>query len=73
MLFNIPKVSFTELTVHLTHIDTIITAFPKRWGRNKPDDSGVHKSIRVRLETAQDSIKSIYHLGKNNVLSASVV
>lgn len=45
--------------------DTIITAFPKRWGRNKHDDSGVHKSIRVRLATAhKDGIRSIYHLGQ---------
>jgi hypothetical protein len=49
--------------------DTIITAFPKRWGRNKLDDSGVHKSIRVRLKMAQkDGIKSIYHLGKKMCL-----
>lgn len=42
---------------------TIITAFPRRWGRNKPDPSGVHKAIRDRLEDLQDGdIRSIYDL-----------
>ncbi|RYP46525.1 hypothetical protein DL768_007272 [Monosporascus sp. mg162] len=41
---------------------TIITSFPRRWGRNKPDSSGVHKTIRERLETRKEEIKSIYHL-----------
>ncbi|KAI9899368.1 hypothetical protein N3K66_005829 [Trichothecium roseum] len=44
---------------------TIITSFPKRWGRNKPDSSGVHKSLRDRLEamhTRGEGIQSIHHL-----------
>ncbi|KAK5655193.1 hypothetical protein OQA88_6092 [Cercophora sp. LCS_1] len=52
-----------QLWLWILDDNTIITAFPKRWGRNKLDDSGVHKSIRVRLKTAhKDGIKSIYHL-----------
>ena len=46
---------------------TIITCFPKRWGRNKPDSSGVHKSLRDRLEYMsgrREGIQSIHHLGK---------
>ncbi|KLU81147.1 hypothetical protein MAPG_00242 [Magnaporthiopsis poae ATCC 64411] len=40
---------------------TIITSFPRRWGRNKPDPSGVHKCLRDRLANNR-SISSIYHL-----------
>ncbi|KAM0514992.1 hypothetical protein ACHAPE_006314 [Trichoderma viride] len=41
--------------------DTIITSFPRRWGRNKPDSSGVHKSLRQILGKKKD-IRSVYHL-----------
>ncbi|KAF3015892.1 hypothetical protein E8E14_009873 [Neopestalotiopsis sp. 37M] len=41
---------------------TIITAFPRRWGRNKPDPSGVHKSLRERLRQNTEVIKSTHHL-----------
>jgi len=52
-----------QLWLWILDDNTVITAFPKRWGRNKLDDSGVHKSIRVRLNTAhKDGIKSVYHL-----------
>lgn len=47
------QLTFTE--------DTIITAFPKRWGNNKPDSSGIHKSLRERL--CYSEITSIWHLG----------
>jgi len=44
-------------------VDTIITSFPKRWGRNKPDPSAVHKSIRLRLKVARKyEIRSAYDL-----------
>lgn len=43
--------------------DTIITCFPKRWGRNKPDPSAVHKGLRLRLKVARkDEIRSVYDL-----------
>ncbi|KAK8024397.1 hypothetical protein PG993_012463 [Apiospora rasikravindrae] len=42
--------------------DTIITSFPRRWGRNKPDPSGVHKSLRERFEARPEDIKSVQHL-----------
>ena len=43
--------------------DTIITSFPKRYGRNKPDPSAVHKSIRLRLKLVRkNEIRSIYDL-----------
>lgn len=37
-------------------VDTIITSFPRRWGRNKPDPSAVHRAIRDhfgRLDNTQ--------------------
>lgn len=44
-------------------LGTIITSFPRRMGRNKPDSSGVHKCIRSRLENLQDGqIGSVYDL-----------
>jgi hypothetical protein len=52
-----------QLWLWILDDNTIITAFPRRWGRNKLDDSGVYKSIRVRLKAAKnDGIKSIHHL-----------
>jgi hypothetical protein len=43
--------------------DTILTAFPRRWGRNKPDPSAVHRAIRDHLGSADSShITSIYDL-----------
>ncbi len=42
---------------------TIITSFPKRYGFNKHDLSGVHRSIRERLRTARkNQIRSVYDL-----------
>ena len=45
------------------HPDTIISAFPRRWGRNKPDPSAVHRAIRDHLGAIDKSrINSIYDL-----------
>ncbi|KAL2287853.1 hypothetical protein FJTKL_04658 [Diaporthe vaccinii] len=42
---------------------TIITALPKRYGLNKQDSSGVHKSIRIRLQNLRPGhIKTVYDL-----------
>ncbi|KAK4237256.1 hypothetical protein C8A03DRAFT_34787 [Achaetomium macrosporum] len=42
---------------------TIITSFPRRYGYNKHDLSGVHRSIRARLGTARkNQIRSVYDL-----------
>ncbi|CAN8097527.1 unnamed protein product [Discula destructiva] len=41
---------------------TIITSFPRRWGINKPDSSGIHKSLRERLARTDLNIISVYHL-----------
>ncbi|KAJ0351576.1 hypothetical protein KNSL1_003207 [Colletotrichum chrysophilum] len=40
---------------------TIITSFPKRYGANKQDPSGVHKSIRTRIKNARkNQIRSVF-------------
>ncbi|KAG9231778.1 hypothetical protein BJ875DRAFT_468505 [Amylocarpus encephaloides] len=41
---------------------TILTSFPRRVGRNKPDSSGVHKSLRERLSTGEERIFSVFDL-----------
>jgi hypothetical protein len=42
---------------------TIITSFPRRYGTNKHDPSGIHKSIRTRLkESRRNQIRSVYDL-----------
>lgn len=42
---------------------TIITCFPRRYGANKHDNSGIHKSIRVRLgEKRHPQIRSVFDL-----------
>ncbi|KAI0862286.1 hypothetical protein F4860DRAFT_123398 [Xylaria cubensis] len=59
--YGSPRVVMVDqLWLWILNDNTIITSFPRRWGRNKPDPSGVHKSLRVRLE--QEEISSIHHL-----------
>ncbi|KAI1084341.1 hypothetical protein F5B20DRAFT_593450 [Whalleya microplaca] len=42
---------------------TLITSFPRRWGKLRPDTSDVHQSIRTRLVNANnDEINSSYDL-----------
>lgn len=42
---------------------TIVTAFPKRYGLNKQDLSGAHKSIRIRLQNLRPGhIKTVFDL-----------
>jgi len=55
---------FFPLMAESESLDTIITSFPRRWGRNKPDHSGVHKGIRARLNHLRlGQIQSVYDLG----------
>ncbi|KAK8004927.1 hypothetical protein PG990_010964 [Apiospora arundinis] len=42
--------------------NTVISSFPRCWGRNKPDPSGVHKSLRERFEARPEDIRSAEHL-----------
>jgi hypothetical protein len=42
---------------------TILTSFPRRVGKNnKPDPSGVHRSLQDRLATGEDKIHSVFDL-----------
>ena len=46
-----------------TATDTIISSFPRRWGRNRPDPSAIHKSLRSRLQyVRQGEISTAYDL-----------
>ncbi|KAH6651973.1 hypothetical protein BKA67DRAFT_660747 [Truncatella angustata] len=52
-----------QLWMWILDSKTIITCFPKRYGANKHDSSGVHKSVRLRIgEGRYKHVKSIYDL-----------
>ncbi len=44
-------------------LETVISSFPRRWGKNRPDPSAIHKSLRTRLQNAPNGeIASAYDL-----------
>ncbi|KAH7399882.1 hypothetical protein BKA64DRAFT_467978 [Cadophora sp. MPI-SDFR-AT-0126] len=52
-----------QLWLYILDDNTIISSFPRRWGRNKPDWSGVHKGIRARLDHLREGeIQSVYDM-----------
>ncbi|KAH8594211.1 hypothetical protein B0O99DRAFT_687855 [Bisporella sp. PMI_857] len=52
-----------QLWLYVLDDNTIISFFPRRWGRNKPDWSGVHKGIRSLLAHLHvGQIESVYDL-----------
>ncbi len=52
-----------QLWMWILDESTIITLFPKRYGVNKQDLSGVHRSIRMRLKTVRkNQIRSVFDL-----------
>ncbi|KAI1373718.1 hypothetical protein F4677DRAFT_186798 [Hypoxylon crocopeplum] len=62
---NIRKLSrvimVDQLWMWILDKKTIITCFPKRYGTNKQDASGIHKSIRLRLEdNVSEQIRSVF-------------
>ncbi|PQE10394.1 ankyrin repeat protein [Rutstroemia sp. NJR-2017a WRK4] len=63
---NTRVIMVDQLWLYVLDDKTILTSFPKRMGRNKPDSSGVHRCIRNRLEKLQKShngqINSVYDL-----------
>ncbi|KAH8679093.1 hypothetical protein BGZ60DRAFT_402512 [Tricladium varicosporioides] len=61
---KVPRVVMVDqLWMWILDENTIITCFPKRWGRNKPDPSAVQKCIRTRLRSARiDEVRSVYDL-----------
>ncbi|KAN0096257.1 hypothetical protein V8E51_015062 [Hyaloscypha variabilis] len=62
---KVPRVVMVDqLWMWILDENTIITSFPKRWGRNKPDPSAVQKCIRTRLRAARvDEVRCVYDLG----------
>ncbi|KAI0126573.1 hypothetical protein BJ170DRAFT_684158 [Xylariales sp. AK1849] len=63
---NIQKVSrvvmVDQLWMWILDAKTIITYFPKRYGVNRHDPTGVHKAIRTRIRTGQHQIRSVFDL-----------
>ncbi|PVH86274.1 hypothetical protein DL98DRAFT_11413 [Cadophora sp. DSE1049] len=60
---NTRVVMVDQLWLWILDDNTILTSFPRRWGRNKPDPSGVHKSLRDRLKhLPEGQIQSVYDL-----------
>ncbi|RWA03890.1 hypothetical protein EKO27_g11217 [Xylaria grammica] len=51
-----------QLWMWILDANTIITCFPKRYGANKNDASGIHKSIRSRVEEI-GSVHTVFELG----------
>lgn len=52
-----------QLWMWILDEQTIITCFPKRYGVNKQDSSGVHKSIRSRLKgLRKEHIRTVFDL-----------
>ncbi|KAK4204602.1 hypothetical protein QBC40DRAFT_272606 [Triangularia verruculosa] len=60
----IPRVVMVDqLWLWILDENTILSAFPRRWGRNKPDPSAVHRAIRDHLGAIDHTqITSIYDL-----------
>ncbi|EAA30255.2 hypothetical protein GE21DRAFT_9902 [Neurospora crassa] len=63
-LESIPRVVMVDqLWMWILDENTIITAFPRRWGRNKPDPSAVHRAVRDYMASVdKGQINSIYDL-----------
>ncbi|KAH9206745.1 hypothetical protein DL95DRAFT_486120 [Leptodontidium sp. 2 PMI_412] len=61
---KVPRlVMVDQLWMWILDEKTIITSFPRRWGKNRADPSAVHKSLRTRLKTARhDEIRSAFDL-----------
>jgi len=60
---NTRVVMVDQLWLWILDGNTIITSFPRRWGRNLPDPSDVHHSLQQRLESMhEEGIQSIYDL-----------
>ncbi|KAI1756205.1 hypothetical protein F4782DRAFT_550101 [Xylaria castorea] len=64
---NVRKVSrvimVDQLWMWVLDGKTLITCFPKRYGANKQDYSGVHKSIRTSLENiGSNQIRTVFEL-----------
>lgn len=52
-----------QLWMWILDESTILTSFPKRYGLNKEDYSGVHKAIKMRLRGLRsDHIKTVFDL-----------
>lgn len=52
-----------QLWLWILDENTVISCFPRRWGRNNPDPSAVHRGIRDRFKALDvDEVRSVYDL-----------
>ncbi|KAH8179959.1 corA-like mg2+ transporter protein [Sarocladium implicatum] len=52
-----------QLWLWILDENTVISCFPRRWGRNNPDPSAVHRGIRDRFKSLTvDEVGSVYDL-----------
>ncbi|KFA78383.1 hypothetical protein S40288_10970 [Stachybotrys chartarum IBT 40288] len=52
-----------QLWLWILDENTVVSCFPRRWGRNKPDPSAVHRGIRDRLGAlGKDQIHSAFDM-----------
>ncbi|KAI1169866.1 hypothetical protein F4777DRAFT_571584 [Nemania sp. FL0916] len=61
---HVPRVVMVDqLWMWILDAHTLITCFPKRYGANKQDYSGVHKSVRTNLENlGPGQIRTVFEL-----------
>jgi hypothetical protein len=61
---KVPRlVMVDQLWLWILDEKTVISCFPRRWGNNRPDPSALHKSIKMRLQSARrDDITSAYDI-----------
>ncbi|KAI1771434.1 hypothetical protein F4818DRAFT_454561 [Hypoxylon cercidicola] len=63
---NIQKLSrvimVDQLWMWILDANTIITCFPKQYGADTQDSSGIHKSIRMRLQDSDPDIRTVFDI-----------
>ncbi|RYP13191.1 hypothetical protein DL765_007018 [Monosporascus sp. GIB2] len=61
---SVPRIIMVDqLWLWILDEKTIISSFPRRWGKLRPDPSAIHKAIRLRLRhVRKDEIRSTFDL-----------
>ncbi|RFU33017.1 hypothetical protein B7463_g3326, partial [Scytalidium lignicola] len=58
-----PVIMVDQLWLYILDDNTIISSFPRRWGRNKSDPAGVQKCIRSKLQHLREGqVQSVHDL-----------
>ncbi|KAK3389773.1 hypothetical protein B0H63DRAFT_464311 [Podospora didyma] len=61
---KVPRIIMVDqLWLWILDEQTVITSFPRTWGKHKPDPSAIHKSLRMRFKYAREGeVSSAYDL-----------